>query len=83
VATNVSAIPEFIRDGETGLLVEPSDTAGLTNALKIMIAQPDRRLRLGRASEICIRNEFDSGAGADAVAALIRQSIDTAKEGGT
>ena len=83
VATNVSAIPEFIRDGETGLLVEPSDTAGLTNALKIMITQPDRRLRIGRASEICIRNEFDSGVGADAVAALIRQSIDTAKEGGT
>ena len=77
------SIGEKVRDGETGLLVEPSDSASLTHALKTMITQPDRRLRLGRASEICIRNEFDSVAGADAVAALIRQSIGTAKERGT
>lgn len=80
VATKVSAIPEFIRNGETGLLVEPADTVSLTHALKALITQPDRRLRLGRAAEMCVRSNFDSGAGADALVNLIEQSAGMTRE---
>jgi len=33
VATRVGGIPDLVRDGENGLLVEPGDTAGLADAL--------------------------------------------------
>ena len=33
VATRVSAVPEVVADGETGLLVEPGDDTGLAEAL--------------------------------------------------
>ena len=37
VATRTGGIPEVVRDGETGLLVEPEDSKALTNAIiKIM-----------------------------------------------
>ena len=33
VATRVSAVPEVVADGETGILVEPGDEASLARAL--------------------------------------------------
>ena len=47
VATRVGGNPEIIRDGTTGLLVEPSDVAALEGALHDLLAHPDRRQLLG------------------------------------
>jgi len=43
VASRVSAIPEVVIDGETGLLFEPRDVSGLVNALTRLLE--DRALR--------------------------------------
>ncbi len=58
IATRVSAIPELIADGETGLLVEPGDRNGLTEALAALIADPGRRREFGRAGMKRVRSEF-------------------------
>lgn len=50
VATSVGGNPEIIRDGETGLLVPPSDGPALQNALLALLDDPDRRERLARAA---------------------------------
>jgi len=43
VATRVGALPEIIRDGETGLLVPPEDAPALTHAIGRLILHPALR----------------------------------------
>jgi glycosyltransferase involved in cell wall biosynthesis len=71
LATNVSAIPEFIHDGNTGRLTAPGDAAALAEALMEMIQKPEWRLALGRAGEVRVREIFDFGEGCDQVATLL------------
>jgi glycosyltransferase involved in cell wall biosynthesis len=59
LATNVSAIPELIADGETGLLVPPSDAAAFAAALERLIREPGLRARLGGAGQAKVRAAFD------------------------
>ena len=49
VATRVSAVPEIVRDGETGALVEAGDVNGLATALDRLLSDPERSRRLGTA----------------------------------
>ncbi len=65
IATAVSAIPELIRDGETGVLVPPEDRAGLSAALVRLIADPALRARLGAAGQARVRADFGTAPGLD------------------
>ena len=58
VATAVSAIPEVIRDGETGLLVPPHDSHALARALLRLCGDPERRARLGAAGAARVQAHF-------------------------
>ena len=49
VATRVSAVPEVVADGETGLLVDPGDDAGVAAALGRLLADPARARALAEA----------------------------------
>ncbi|MBY0396427.1 MAG: glycosyltransferase family 4 protein, partial [Thermoleophilia bacterium] len=53
VATAVDGTPEIVRDGETGLLVPPSDARALADALARLVDDPALAARMGaRALEI-------------------------------
>jgi glycosyltransferase involved in cell wall biosynthesis len=58
VATRVSAIPELVRDGETGLLVAERDPAALARALEALIANPARRRALAYAGQARVAQSF-------------------------
>jgi glycosyltransferase involved in cell wall biosynthesis len=75
VSTAVSAIPELIRDGDTGLLVPPDDVAGLAQALERLIRDPGLRLRLGTAGENRVRSAFAHDATIDALLALLNPHL--------
>lgn len=62
-ATAISAIPELIADGETGLLVPPEDTEALAVALSRLILDPALRQRLGNAGALRVRNDFAMAPG--------------------
>jgi glycogen(starch) synthase len=49
VATTHGGPPEFVADGETGLLVDPTDTAALAAALETVVGDPATAGRIGRA----------------------------------
>jgi phosphatidyl-myo-inositol dimannoside synthase len=49
VAHAIGGVPEAVIDGETGLLVQPDDSAALTTAFARLIADADLRQRLGIA----------------------------------
>lgn len=73
VSTRLAAIPEIVRDGETGFLVEPNNLESLTVALQRLILNPDLRLCQGRSAERLIRQEFDAGKNASKLVDLMKR----------
>ncbi|WP_421707981.1 glycosyltransferase family 4 protein [Algihabitans sp.] len=70
LSTAVSAIPELIRDGETGLLVPPQEPQALAKALQRLMEDPELRLRLGDAGSRRVRADFAMTGG---IAQLLRR----------
>ncbi|MGF7163104.1 glycosyltransferase involved in cell wall biosynthesis [Rhodoligotrophos appendicifer] len=62
VSTAVSAIPEFILDGETGILVEPDDPTALAGEIARLAGVPDLRQRLGLAAHARLTTRFSKDA---------------------
>ena len=58
VSTALSAIPELIVDGETGVLVPPDDEESLSAALAELLADPDLRALLGAGGHRRVREHF-------------------------
>jgi glycosyltransferase involved in cell wall biosynthesis len=68
VATRVSAIPELVRDGHTGLLVEENHPAALARALESLITSPARRRALGQAGQARVAEKFELDASLEPLA---------------
>ena len=59
VASRLSGIPELVRDGKTGLLVEPGDAEGLATALARIAMEPEMSAALGAAAREQIKDRFN------------------------
>jgi len=68
VSTRLSAIPELIEDGVTGVLVPPGEEEPLSTALAGLIGDPALRARLGGAGFERVRENFSHERGADQLA---------------
>ncbi|KQV38073.1 MULTISPECIES: glycosyltransferase family 4 protein [unclassified Rhizobium] len=62
VSTDVSGVPELLKDGENGFVVPPEDPQALAAALETAIRNPALRQKLGNAAEDRVRREFDHNA---------------------
>jgi glycosyltransferase involved in cell wall biosynthesis len=60
VSTDVTGIPEVIRDGQTGLLIPQNDPAALASALEKLLADAPLRVRLAAAGRRLIESQFDT-----------------------
>jgi glycosyltransferase involved in cell wall biosynthesis len=58
VSTRVGGLPECVIDGETGLLVEPEDEAGLARAIVDLLRDPEQRQAMGQRAEGWIHSRF-------------------------
>lgn len=58
ISTNIAAIPEVIRDGENGMLIEPGDIACLTEKLQRLIGDKSMRIRFSENAYSLINSEF-------------------------
>jgi len=56
VAFRVGGIPEWLRDGETGFLVEPKDVAGLAQRIELLLNDPALAQRLGSQGRIAVEH---------------------------
>ena len=68
VSTRVSAIPELIEDGKTGLLVEPGNPRELMEAISQLVSNPDLRQCLGYEGAARLRTSFNAEIGLDYLA---------------
>ena len=74
-ATRVSAVPEVVADGETGLLVEPGDAQALGSALSSLLSDPGRARRLGDAGRKRARDRFSVARMADRTVDFYAQAL--------
>ena len=59
VSTRLAAIPEMVRNGESGLLVNPGDVESLANAIESLLRDQQLRARLGAAGRRNVEEKFD------------------------
>jgi glycosyltransferase involved in cell wall biosynthesis len=75
VATRVSGIPELVRDGETGLLVNPDDPEALAAALARLLADDGLARRLAAAGRDLVVSEFNLQRSAARLLDLFQEAI--------
>jgi colanic acid/amylovoran biosynthesis glycosyltransferase len=74
VSTDVTGIPEVLRDGETGLMVPQRDPAALADAIERLLADPELRVELAGRARRLVEAEFDVRRNA----ALLRETFKAA-----
>ncbi|MGQ9482534.1 glycosyltransferase family 4 protein [Chloroflexus sp.] len=79
VTTRVAAIPEIVRDGETGLLIPAGDLHALTEALRRLITRSDERLRFGERATLHVSRMYDARHNAGRLLDLIKGEVDLAR----
>ena len=58
VATRVSAVPEVVQEGATGLLVPPRDPEALAEAMLALLNDRERAQQMGAAGSIRLKEQF-------------------------
>jgi glycogen(starch) synthase len=75
VGTRVGGLPEVVAHEQTGLIVEPDNSAALADATATLLAQPDMAARMGRAARHRAQTEFSWDRHVRAYDALYREMI--------
>ena len=75
VATRVSAVPEIVVDGETGVLTDAGDTESIAAALEELLADPARRTALGAAGRARALSEFSVARMTERTIAVYREAL--------
>lgn len=83
VSTRVSGIPELVRDGETGLLVEPDDPQGLAEAIAHLLSDRALARRLAVAGRELVDAEFNIRRSAERMHELLVATERKPTEGAT
>ena len=74
LATAFGGTPEFVTDGEHGILVGPGDPAALTAALIRLAGEPAIRRRLGVAARARLVRDFSEDTAVSLIAGRLRMS---------
>jgi glycosyltransferase involved in cell wall biosynthesis len=72
ISTRVAAIPEVVRDGESGLIVPVGDSDALHDALHRLILQPAERRQMGKRAMAVVRQHFDAQRNAERLIELLK-----------
>jgi glycosyltransferase involved in cell wall biosynthesis len=67
VATRVGGIPEVVKDGETGVLVDSGDSTALAETIATLLRDPERRAKMGAAGRADVLERFSYDRVADSL----------------
>jgi len=71
IATNIGAIPDFIKDGFNGFLVDPHDTESLARQLSVLISDPQKCIAFGERGAILAKEMYTW----DSVGTIIKEVV--------
>ncbi len=80
VATRVGGMVDAVRDGETGVLVNPSDPPDLARGIIQLLRDPERARALGRAGRELMLDQFTLRRTVDDLAHLYRQLLSETRQ---
>jgi glycosyltransferase involved in cell wall biosynthesis len=75
IVSDEGAFPEYVQDGETGLLFKGGDVAGLTRAIRELITQPELVRRLGTTGRMRCLERFSPARYAAEMTSLIEDAV--------
>ncbi|ATE62293.1 glycosyltransferase [Thauera sinica] len=75
IASRAGGMPEAVRDGVNGLLVEPGDMRQLAGAMDRLLGDPALRARMGEAGRTLVLGEFSVDAMCDGNLAIYRKVL--------
>jgi glycosyltransferase involved in cell wall biosynthesis len=75
VATRVGGVPDVVRDGVDGFLVEPGDVDAMADRLAALAADADLRRRMGEAGSADVHQRYSVERLLDDVDALYRELL--------
>jgi glycosyltransferase involved in cell wall biosynthesis len=75
VANRVGGVPDVVRDGIDGFLVEPGDTEGAADRLAQLAADPELRARFGEAGQANVFERYSVSRLVDDVDRLYRSLL--------
>jgi len=76
VATAAGGPSEIVADGQTGILVPPSDPERMAAAIVSLVREPERARELGRAGRRRVEERYSQSAGVRAIEALYREVLE-------
>jgi glycosyltransferase involved in cell wall biosynthesis len=59
VAGDSGGVRSAVRDGETGILVPPTDADAIVEALQSLLLNPERRAKMGRAARHAVETHYN------------------------
>ena len=77
VATDCGGIPEIIRDGETGRLVEPANPEALARGIIDVLRHPEPAMKMADRGRVLVQNQFSIEAMAENNLAVYRMLLST------
>lgn len=76
VTTAIAGIPEMVRHGESGLIVQPGDIESLSSAIRTLALDPSLRLAYGANGRKVIEQSFDVDQTSKQLLGLVTNIID-------
>ncbi len=77
VSTTVNALPEIIRNGKTGLAVEPDDPQALADAIALLAQNPEKASALGKQGAELVREMFDPSANSARLSEIFKSCFES------
>ncbi|MCC6694556.1 MAG: glycosyltransferase family 4 protein [Candidatus Hydrogenedentes bacterium] len=75
VGFRVGGIPDWLVDGENGILVDPQDTKAYARALEKILLDTDLAVKMGAAARVRVLREFSFDSYLDEVEGLLGQCL--------
>src|SRR6266436_2082058 len=79
ISTSVAAIPELVRNGETGLTVPAGDATSLTEALRNLATNSTLRITLGERAMDHVGHHYDAPTNASRLLGLLKAEANAAR----
>lgn len=79
VSSAVAAIPEIVRDRQTGLVVPPGDVRALAGALSALVADPPLRKSLGESARALVVERYDAAKNSAEIVHLMIDIVGAAR----
>jgi glycosyltransferase involved in cell wall biosynthesis len=79
ISTRMAAIPELVRNGETGVMVPTGDVVSLTQALRDLATNPTLRITLGERAMAHVSRHYDAPTNASRLLGLLKAEANAAR----